>query len=447
VRILADGDGDHALDVIHLSQDGGSVRVDVSQARLKHPTCHLARYEMPGETLSGKIVLHGDYDGIGGQDLWLLEDRAGTARLTIHDRTSDFENATTIETTVPVTADAFFLTADLGGDGTVDLFVVRRTETGTRLEAWSRPSNFTEKVLDIDSGLGDTRAWSFTFGDRDLDGLPDLFAVDPDGSLAILTAASGYRSVSETLPIASLGSPIDVTAADYDGDGRDDLQVLTGNGRKQVFLGNSVIYDDAEGWFETPDYSCAVEPPPGTYEGAFWDDEGNIHEANIDFIAARGITKGCNPPRNDRFCPGDSVTRGQMAAFLVRALGLGDDGGRNWFVDDGDSIFQGDINRLAAAGITKGCNPPRNDRFCPDRRVTREQMAAFLVRAFGYSAGVGSDRFIDDDGSIFENDIDRLAAAGVTKGCNPPKNDRYCPGGNVKRDQMASFLARALRDS
>jgi hypothetical protein len=134
-----------------------------------------------------------------------------------------------------------------------------------------------------------------------------------------------------------------------------------------------------------------------------------------------------------------------MAAFLVRALRLGDDGGRNWFVDDGDSIFQGDINRLAAAGITKGCNPPRNDRFCPDRRVTREQMAAFLVRAFGYTAGVGSDRFIDDDGSIFENDIDRLAAAGITKGCNPPDNDRYCPGGNVKRDQMASFLARALK--
>ena len=81
---------------------------------------------------------------------------------------------------------------------------MRRTETGTRLEAWSRTSGFTTKVLDVDTGLGDTRTWSFTFGDRDLDGLPDLFAVDPAGSLAILTATSGYRSVSETLPIASL---------------------------------------------------------------------------------------------------------------------------------------------------------------------------------------------------------------------------------------------------
>jgi hypothetical protein len=38
---------------------------------------------------------------------------------------------------------------------------------------------------------------------------------------------------------------------------------------------------------------------------------------------------------------------------------------------------------LAAAGVTNGCNPPSNDRFCPDSYVTRGQMAAFLVRAFG----------------------------------------------------------------
>ncbi|MGH8936715.1 MAG: PQQ-dependent sugar dehydrogenase, partial [Acidimicrobiia bacterium] len=45
---------------------------------------------------------------------------------------------------------------------------------------------------------------------------------------------------------------------------------------------------------------------------------------------------------------------------------------------------------------------------------------------------------------IFEEDINRLAAAGITFGCNPPDNDRYCPDDPVLRDQMASFLARAL---
>ena len=114
------------------------------------------------------------------------------------------------------------------------------------------------------------------------------------------------------------------------------------------------------------------------------------------------------------------------------------------FTDDDGSIFEADIERLAAAGITKGCNPPANTRFCPDAPVTRGQMAASLVRAFGYTDDGGGDLFIDDDGSTFEADIDRLGAAGVTKGCNPPTNDRFCPDAEVTRAQMASFLARAL---
>ncbi len=53
----------------------------------------------------------------------------------------------------------------------------------------------------------------------------------------------------------------------------------------------------------------------------------------------------------------------------------------NGFTDVGDSVFAGDISWLASVGVTAGCNPPANDRFCPDRAVTRGQMAAFLRRA------------------------------------------------------------------
>ncbi len=180
--------------------------------------------------------------------------------------------------------------------------------------------------------------------------------------------------------------------------------------------------------------------PPG---GSFIDDDGNIHEPNIEAIAADGITKGCNPPTNDRYCPSDQVTRGQMAAFLTRALNL-TNRGDNPFIDDDGSVFEADIERLAAAGITKGCNPPTNDQFCPDAFVSRGQMAAFLVRALGYTDAGAGNLFTDVHGSVFEADIDQLATAGVTKGCNPPTNDRYCPDSPVLRDQMASFLSRAL---
>ncbi|MEA2003213.1 MAG: S-layer homology domain-containing protein, partial [Actinomycetota bacterium] len=111
----------------------------------------------------------------------------------------------------------------------------------------------------------------------------------------------------------------------------------------------------------------------------------NVFSADIEWLADQGITKGCNPPTNDLFCPTDNVTREQMAAFLVRALGLTDDGGGNTFTDDNGSIFEDDIAKLAAAGITKGCNPPFNTQFCPTDNVTREQMAAFLRRAINGS--------------------------------------------------------------
>ena len=192
--------------------------------------------------------------------------------------------------------------------------------------------------------------------------------------------------------------------------------------------------------FATVPAVYGADLPPG---GTFTDDNGNIHEGNIEAIAAVGITKGCNPPANDRYCPGGSVTRGQMAAFLVRALDLTDTL-NNPFTDDDDSIFEADIEWMADQGITKGCNPPVNNKFCPDDNVTRGQMAAFLVRALGYTDNGGGDLFVDDDGNTFENDIDKLGTAGVTKGCNPPVNNKFCPNDFVTRGQMAAFLHRAL---
>ncbi len=176
----------------------------------------------------------------------------------------------------------------------------------------------------------------------------------------------------------------------------------------------------------------------------FFDMFDSTFENDIAWMQYAGVTRGCNPPSNDRYCPDDFVTRGAMAAFLVRALGYTDNGGGDLFTDDDGHTFENDIDKLGTAGVTKGCNPPVNDKFCPDDLVTRGQMAAFLVRALGYTDNGGGDLFTDDDGSIFENDIDKLGTAGVTKGCNPPVNDRFCANDFVTRGQMAAFLRRAL---
>jgi hypothetical protein len=178
---------------------------------------------------------------------------------------------------------------------------------------------------------------------------------------------------------------------------------------------------------------------PWLYDDMF----GHVFQADIYWLGNTGITKGCNPPDNYLFCPDEYVTRGQMAAFINRGFEFDD--GDVEFVDDDGSIFETDIERLAAAGITKGCNPPINDHFCPDALVTRGQMAAFMTRTFELVDRGDSD-FIDDDGSVFEADIERLAAAGITKGCNPPVNDRFCPNDYVTRGQMAAFFHRGYEN-
>ncbi len=178
----------------------------------------------------------------------------------------------------------------------------------------------------------------------------------------------------------------------------------------------------------------------------FVDSDGSVFESDIEWLATAGITKGCNPPYNTLFCPNSYVTRGQMAAFLARALDLTDDGGGDLFGDDDGSVFESAIDKLATAGITKGCNPSEgNTRFCPHDYVTRGQMAAFLVRAMGYTDDGGGDLYEDDDGNIFESAIDKLGTAGVTRGCNPVEgNTKFCPHDYVTRGQMAAFLKRAL---
>ncbi|MFP3914708.1 MAG: S-layer homology domain-containing protein, partial [Actinomycetota bacterium] len=79
--------------------------------------------------------------------------------------------------------------------------------------------------------------------------------------------------------------------------------------------------------------------------------------------------------------------------------------------------------------------------------VTRGQMAAFLHRALGDEPASGEEpEFTDTAGTVFAEDIAWLADSGITRGCNPPDNDRYCPGDPVTRGQMAAFLHRALGD-
>ena len=191
------------------------------------------------------------------------------------------------------------------------------------------------------------------------------------------------------------------------------------------------------------------EPPPSpepSHAGRFSDDDGNVHEESIETMAELGITLGCNPPDNDRYCPATVVARAQMMAFLARALGEEGDPAvtTSRFSDvPDDAWYLGYVERLADLGVVE---PYEDGTFRPYEPLTRLEMAAFLARAFpaisevAEAVGVFVDVPADADGA---GAVEGILAAGVTKGCRAEPLS-YCPDKAVPRDQMASFLARAL---
>lgn len=176
-------------------------------------------------------------------------------------------------------------------------------------------------------------------------------------------------------------------------------------------------------------------PPSG-----FFDVAGNHPFSDpVAWLSGNGITTGCNPPWADWYCPGDDVSRGQMAAFLTRALDLEAPPGVNSFDDDDGSPFETDIEALLSAGITLGCG---ERSFCPSEPLSRAQMASLLARALELAPSANQP-FSDVRNSIHADNIAALAQAKITLGCSRgPTN--FCPSDPVSRGQMAAFLYRGL---
>ena len=100
----------------------------------------------------------------------------------------------------------------------------------------------------------------------------------------------------------------------------------------------------------------------------------------IEKLFADGITAGCGA---GNYCPEDPVTRAQMAIFLLRArhgAGYTPTAATGIFADVPTSYWASAwIEQLATEGITAGCG---GGNYCPEDSVTRAQMAVFLVRTF-----------------------------------------------------------------
>ena len=131
------------------------------------------------------------------------------------------------------------------------------------------------------------------------------------------------------------------------------------------------------------EHGAAYVPPPAT--GTIF---GDVHQGDfaadwIEQLYAEGITGGCQGGSPPNYCPTSSVTRGQMAAFLLKIYhgnGYAPPTATGVFSDVPISLPLAPwIEELARLAVTSGCG---GSQYCPTNAVTRGQMAVFLAKTF-----------------------------------------------------------------
>ena len=196
----------------------------------------------------------------------------------------------------------------------------------------------------------------------------------------------------------------------------------------------------------TPIPTIPTQPPPSTFAdvpASYW-----AHDF-VERLYDAGITGGCgsNPLT---YCPEGTVTRAQMAIFLLRGIHGSNYvpptvGSSTGFSDVPPTYWAAAwIKQLAAEGVTGGCG---TGTYCPEGAVTRAQMAIFLLRSKHGSSyvppAVGSSTGFGDVPPTYWAAawIKQLVAEGITTGCSAGS---YCPESPVTRAQMAVFLVRTF---
>ncbi len=159
-------------------------------------------------------------------------------------------------------------------------------------------------------------------------------------------------------------------------------------------------------------------------------------------LAARGVFAGTECDDGSGFCPAKPIDRKTMAVWIVRVVDGSDPPAvaQSRFDDvDANSFHAPFIERMAELEITGGCDD--GSGFCPDRSVTRAQMAVFLANA--YDLPEGPDPGFGDvpADAWYAAAVAKPVASRITSGCDD--GTTFCPGRDTTRAQMAAFLNAA----
>ncbi|MGD2101456.1 MAG: VCBS repeat-containing protein [Acidimicrobiia bacterium] len=186
--------------------------------------------------------------------------------------------------------------------------------------------------------------------------------------------------------------------------------------------------------------TLAVPLPTRASVDTFIDDDTSRFEPFVETAHSQGLIFGCNPPENDRVCPHDPVTGGTMVLMLARAVGLTPQSVDQFVTSDG-TLGGLALNALRGAGVPLDCD---SDGSCLDRPISRAEMAALFAKAFRWDERVDGSRYVDIDGSPFQDQIATLAAHGGLLPCDSPLDTRLCPEAHVERAEAVFAIVSVM---
>jgi CSLREA domain-containing protein len=329
---------------------------------------------------------------------------SGTLRLDIPNTASITDSRSNSLTSLPYTSGESYTISD---DVPSVSSITRASANPTSATSVDFSVTFSEPVTGVDTG-------DFTLATTGLTGA-SISAVSGSGASYTVTAFTGYKPGTLRLDLINNSSIVDVR-------------------NNPLTAGNFTTGET---------YTINKSPTFSDVPFDYWS------WRHIESLYNSGITGGCstNPLS---YCPTSSVTRAQMAVFLLKGIHGSSFAppavnGSTGFTDVATNYWAvAWIKQLAAEGITGGCGV---GIYCPENTVTRDQMAVFLLKAkYGSSyappAVNGDTGFTDVPVDYWAAAwIKQLAAEAITGGCG---SGVYCPANPVTRDQMAVFLQRTF---
>ena len=269
------------------------------------------------------------------------------------------------------------------------------------------------------------------------------------GNRPVYNITISYVKDGKTANVTSLGSGTATLSIPYTPGKNEAVGYLFGvyvdaKGKAQRIPGSA--YDVSSGSLLIPTGHFSVYGVGYTAPSAKFTDIGNHWgKEAIDYVVGRGLLYGTS---ETTFAPNIAMTRGMLVTTLGRLAGVdAKTYTTNSFIDvKADSAFRPYIEWAYKKGVVQGIG---NQRFAPDRAITREEIAVIFAnyaKATGYKLPVTrkTTAYADDSsiGSVYKTAVKAMQQAGIMMGGS---GNRFNPKSNATRAEVSSMLNRYIK--